>query len=177
MTIHSIMVAVGSLGWLFCGYALFLCGWTLWKGERPKHAAKWMEYAGNLKRFKHKKIDGFVSGWYAYFLVIWCFGMGLAIARIPKPKIVTEHNVAITGRTSYGDFTFISDEEPKGGSFRPCSGDKEQGVDSPALLEQGVGWIAYYAVWEERGTCKSILSSDLGFWFVTKENPTPRRIQ
>src|SRR5271156_1181149 len=82
-----------------------------------------------------------------------------------RTQTVVEHNVVIVRRLDDGDFAFISDEEPKGGSFRPCAADAANGLDVDGLLTQAIGYMAASAAWEERGTCKSILRSDLGFWF------------
>lgn len=128
-------------------------------------------------RIRTKKDKGYVSYWPLYFVAAWCVGMGAGISKLPKPNVVTEHNVAIVGKTDDGDFAFISDEERGGGAFRVCPTDKQEGIDADAILSQGIGYIADFATWQERGTCKSIVRSDWGFWFLTKQNRfTYRRI-
>jgi hypothetical protein len=87
-----------------------------------------------------------------------------------RTETVIEHHVAIIGRLEDGDFAFQSDEEPQGGAFRPCPTDIKNGLDVDGLLTQGIGHIADYAAWEERGVCKSILRADLGLWFRDKKN-------
>jgi len=98
-------------------------------------------------------------------------------SKFPTSRLVTENHVAILGEAPNGDFHFASDEEPNGGSFRPCPDDVKSGIDTPELLKKGIGYIADYATWEERGTCKSIWRSDMGFWFKDKRNNfTYRRV-
>jgi hypothetical protein len=100
-----------------------------------------------------------------------CLGILLyGATKIPKYAIVTEHHVAILERLSDGDFAFTSDEEPNGGAYRVCPDDAHNGIDTTSILNQGVGYIADYAVWEEQGKCKSIVHADLGFWFVDAAN-------
>lgn len=90
---------------------------------------------------------------------------------------VTQHNVAIHAQLENGDFVMSSDEE-ESLVFRPCQDDIQHGVDVNGLLTQGIGYVADYASWEERGTCKSILQDDLGFWFRTENNKfTYKRVQ
>ena len=84
-------------------------------------------------------------------------------------NVVTQHNVVIYRQLSNGDWMMSSDEDPDL-VFRPCVDDANGGVDVNGLLAQGVGYIAEHATWEERGTCKSILRSDLGFWFRDRAN-------
>jgi hypothetical protein len=99
------------------------------------------------------------------------------VSRLPRYSIVTENHVSILSQSEDGDFIYTSDEEPNGGAFRPCPEDAKNGVDTPKLLQQAVGYVADYAKWEERGTCKSILRKDLGFWFRdSRNNFTYRRI-
>ena len=82
-----------------------------------------------------------------------------------QAETVTEHHVEILGELDDGDFAYKSDEEPQGGVFRPCPSDIANHLDVPALLRSGIGYVAVYASWEERGTCKSILRADLRFAF------------
>lgn len=86
-----------------------------------------------------------------------------------RSNVVVEHNVAIYRQLSDGDWVMSSDEEPSL-VFRPCPDDKMGGVDVNGLLTQAIGYVADEARWEERGTCKSILRADLGFWFRDKHN-------
>jgi hypothetical protein len=81
-----------------------------------------------------------------------------------RADTVTEHHVVVIGRLDNGDWKMRSDEEPSI-VFRPCPTDMANGVDVDGILTPAIGWVADHAVWEERGTCKSILRADLGFWF------------
>jgi hypothetical protein len=85
---------------------------------------------------------------------------------------VTEYNLTVLGRDSDGDYDFISDQEPHGGSFRPCRADIQNGVNVYAILDAAIhyGRKIPRVVWEERGDCKSILRDGLGFWFKDKSN-------
>ena len=83
---------------------------------------------------------------------------------------VMEHHVEILAELDNGDFAYISDEKPKGDTWRVCSADMKNGVNTADILRQGIGYIADYAIWEERGTCKSILRADLGFWWKDADN-------
>jgi hypothetical protein len=85
-----------------------------------------------------------------------------------RTETVTEHNVTILGRLEDGDFAFRSDEEPGGGAFRPCPADIVNGLDVIGMLNEGIGYTAEHASWEERGVCKSILRADLGFWWRSR---------
>lgn len=87
-----------------------------------------------------------------------------------EASTVVEHNVAILARLDNGDFAYCSDEEPGCGAWRPCPSDAKNGVQTAALLQQGIGYIADIARWEERGTCKSILRADLGFDWKNRNN-------
>jgi hypothetical protein len=82
-----------------------------------------------------------------------------------QAETVVEHHVAILARLDNGDFAYRSDEEPQGSAYRACYADKHNGVDTVAMLNQAVGYVADYAIWEERGLCKSILRSECGFWW------------
>lgn len=92
-------------------------------------------------------------------------------------NVVTQHNVEVYRQLENGDWMMSSKEDPDL-VFRPCPDDTRSGVDVNGLLSQAVGYVAETARWEERGTCKSILRSDLGFWFRDRANNfTYRRIE
>lgn len=185
------VTTLAVLSWLaycFCGYAACLVAWTLWKGRRPRHAERWMKWIDErgqkwqkwqehwqerwrrTKASSKDRIDGWTSSW----LVVSIFALGccslLAFAAYhQRPNLVTEHNVVIYRQLSDGDWQMSSDEESDL-VFRPCPDDGAGGVDVNGLFASAVGYVADYAKWEERGTCKSILRSDLGFWFRDKHN-------
>ena len=149
------------------GYAICMVVYTIWKGSRPKHAAKWMQFVQKMAqwrdRLKEKGKAHQVA--IANLIAVMCIVL-LATASVRyRFPVVTEHNVHIIKQLSDGDFAYRSDEEPNGGEFRPCLADASSGVDVPDLLKGAVGYIAEHASWEERGTCKSIQRPDLGFWF------------
>lgn len=81
--------------------------------------------------------------------------------RVPPSNIVLEHHVAVYGRLANGDWAMSSDEEGRF-AFRPCRSDH---LDVDGMLEQGIGYVADHARWEERGTCKSIQDVGLGFYW------------
>ena len=91
--------------------------------------------------------------------------LAYAAMRLPGEVIVTEHNVAILRKLDNGDFAYVSREEPAGSTYRVCPEDARNGVRTEDMLSQAVGYIADYAIWEERGSCRSIVRSDLGFWW------------
>jgi len=115
-------------------------------------AASWALWGGMAFR-DHQRIKGLETQLFRY-----------------QADTVIEHHVKILEQQNDGDFTYISDEEPQGGSFRPCAADQHNGVDTTGILTQAIGYIADYAVWEERGVCKSILRADCGFWFKDRNN-------
>jgi hypothetical protein len=96
--------------------------------------------------------------------------------RIPESNVVTQHHVKVYEQRKDGQWRMSSDED-KSLMFNPCPEDEQGGVHVNKLLEKGKGYIADVAKWQERGNCKSILRSDLGFWFLDEENQfTARRI-
>lgn len=102
--------------------------------------------------------------WFSLFCgAVMVFGA----VRMSHENIVTNHHVAVLKQLDNGDWAMRSDED-ESLVFRPCRNDAERGVDVNGMLTQGIGYIADYARWDERGTCKSILRSDLGFWFKDK---------
>lgn len=168
------------LSWLaycFCGYAAFLLAWTVWKGRRPKHAARWMKFVADLRKARNK-VDGWASSLAAsWMFAIACVSVLVFVSWRARSNVVTEHNVIVCRRLDDGDWQMTSDEETDL-VFRPCPSDAYNGVDVDGLLRSAVGYVADYARWEERGTCKSILRADLGFWFRDKHNNFAfRRIQ
>jgi hypothetical protein len=94
-----------------------------------------------------------------------------------RTATVVEHNVVFLSQLKDGDFAYKSDEEPDGGAYRPCRADMMNGLDVTGILSQAIGYVAEHTKWEERGVCKSILRSDLGFWWVDSNTDfKPRRI-
>jgi uncharacterized protein Usg len=81
---------------------------------------------------------------------------------------VVEHHILFGSKLDDGDFSYTSDEEPQGGAFRPCQSDIANHLDVPGILSKAEGYYADFGAWEERGTCKSILRADIGFWFKDK---------
>jgi len=123
------------------------------------------------KRVRNKNSGGRASCATSLWFALFCFVLGgYGISKLPKPNVVTEHDVAIIRQDESGDFLYVSREQPGGDVFRVCPDDKLGGVDTAALLRQGVGYIAEHAIWEEHGICKSILKPEWGFWFKDKEN-------
>jgi len=163
---ESITAVVGSWGPYASLCGVWLVAWKLWKQPLRNLATRLWSM---LPRHRHARDHGLTRQWPVFFVGIWCAIMLFGATRLPKYSIVTEHHVAIFSRQDNGDFSYKSDEEPSGGSYRVCPDDIHNGVDTAAMLNQGVGFIADYAIWEERGTCKSIVRSDAGFWWKDEE--------
>jgi hypothetical protein len=171
----QILRMAGWLGWAFGLYWVYVLGWTILSGHRPDHAKYWMKFISHLKRFKEKS-DGFMPIGSAVFASFLMMGMFVGASRM-KLNVVTQHHVVIHQQLADGDW-YMSSDEDKSLVFRPCQDDIKGGVDVDALFKKGIGWVAEYAIWEERGTCKSILRPELGFWFTAVENDlTPRRAE
>ena len=83
---------------------------------------------------------------------------------------VEEHNFTPIAKLDDGDFSYVSDEKPRGDTWRPCLTDKQNHVDASGILEQGIGFTASRVRYEERGICRSILRSDLGFKWRDMKN-------
>lgn len=105
-----------------------------------------------------------------WFTLFCCTGLIYGGWRMSKDSIVTEHDVAILRELDNGDFAFVSREQPRGDTFRPCPEDIKAGIDVPGMLHQAVGYVAETARWSERGTCKSLLQPDWEFWFKDEAN-------
>src|ERR1700722_196292 len=105
------------------------------------------------------------SGWARYYPIVFaglCCGlMGLAVAREPKFPTSTEHHVAILRQTATNEWDMQDDEQ---GDFRYKGCD-----DFPNDTVIQPGWVADHATWEERGACRSIRATGLGFWFKSKD--------
>lgn len=156
------LVAVGYLGWLFCGYAIFLFVSTYLRHSRPKHARAWMRLISKWSKLKDKGVARIDRVWVMAVLIMSCGIFVFAFTNHPKYPIVEEHNVADYGRLTDGDWWMHSDEEGYF-AFRPC-GD----FDVTGILTPGIGYIAPRAKWEERGSCKSIRGAGLGFWWLNE---------
>jgi hypothetical protein len=138
-----------------------------------------------IRIHRNIRLRGFSFFWSTVVLLVlggsWCGWVWLAISsheRISaleselakyRTETVIEHHVAVIGRLEDGDFAFQSDEEPRGGVYRPCPTDIANGLDVNRMLSEATGYVAEYAAWEERGACKSILRADLGFWWRNKD--------
>lgn len=133
-----------------------LLAWRLLRRRLRSIAAR----AGSL-RWRSKGHSKYAPIWFALFCgIVLSYGA----VKLSRENIVTAHHVAVLRQLDNGDWAMRSDEDASL-VFRPCSDDVTRGVDVNGLLTQGIGYIADYARWDERGTCKSILRSDLGFWF------------
>jgi hypothetical protein len=165
---QAVYRVAGYLGDCVGLYFACLVVWTLWKGKRPRHARIWMRSVSRWRRFKEK---GIVNGFaLSNAFAIACLLLLCISAYAHRYNVVTEHNVAILSRLDNGDFAYRSDEKPNGDTYRPCSIDKENGIDVDGMLTQAVGYIAEHATWQEQGTCRSILRPEWQFWFRDAEN-------
>ena len=112
------------------------------------------------------------SGWARYWAVVFaagCYGLlGFAIVREPKYEIVEEHHVKVLSQVSPNSWAMSSDEE---GSFlyTGCN-------DFPNATVIWAGYIADRAKWEERGECKSIRATGLGFYWERDEHYNAKEI-
>ena len=129
----------------------------------------------SIETWMRKRTKGAASYWATPYL----FGLVCVIAITAQAwrlrfNIVTEHNVVVYSQDSNGDWNYSSDEKPNGDTFRSCPEDKSLAkIDVNGILKQASEpppYIADYASWEERGTCRSIARSDLGFFFKDKHN-------
>jgi hypothetical protein len=105
-----------------------------------------------------------LSGWLAVRDHHRIKALELQLAKY-QAETVTETNVTILGILPDGDIAYKSDQEPEGGAWRPCLVDESGNFDTRAYLKTAIGWTADWAKWEERGSCKSIVRSDLKFSF------------
>jgi hypothetical protein len=95
--------------------------------------------------------------WPIAFSAFCCLGLVYAATRIPKYTVTEEHNVAVLGTIAPHLFRMHDDEQ---GDFRyrDC-------YDFPSDTIIKPGWVAPRARWEERGECRSIRATGLGFWW------------
>jgi hypothetical protein len=126
---------------------------------------------------EHFKRRGGFAWWPpVIFAFVFVSLLALSSAWLPPSNVVTEHHVVIISRLPDGDFAYKSDEKPGGDTYRPCPVDKENHIDVDGILTQALGdgeygsYIADYATWQERGTCRSILRPDWGFYFRDARN-------
>lgn len=162
-------------GFFSVGYLLVIAGMKRWHRNPESKAIrlsitksaspllKRLLRPEGISRYEGMKASLFLS---AVILALLTLGAW----RMSRQTIVTQHNVVILHRTDAGDYPFLSSEQPNGDTFRPCLSDTKGGVDVDGMLSQATGYVAETARWEERGTCKSILRSDLGFWFKDAAN-------
>ncbi len=159
---HSLLVAAGLLGWCAGAYSAFILTWTLLKKSRPKHAQKWMNWVASWNE-RRRKMQGWMRAneWPISLIFSVLILSGVVYSARHQYPIVEEHNVAVYQRLSDGDWAMSSDEEGKF-AYRPCSDDA---INTNTMLKKGIGYIASRASWEERGDCKSIRATGLGFYW------------
>jgi hypothetical protein len=183
----------GFVSWFF----VLLSVWILWRkklisfakrlgwmSSLPKVTVEIKEARAFMRR--HTRPKGFARLWAVFFTFVLILSWSLwGVTALSNQRhinkleselaqyrasTVMQHHVTILRETEDGDFAFISDEAPEGDSYRPCPEDKANGVDTPSILRQAIGYTADWAKWEERGTCKSILRADLKFNFRDLNN-------
>ena len=117
-------------------------------------------------RQRSKGITRYAPIWFCMF-----FGalVVMAVTMLPRDNVVTQHHVAVLGQLPDGDWAMESDEDSSL-VFRVCPDDERRGVHVTAMFQKAIGYVADEAKWQERGECKSIFRSDLGFWFRDKNN-------
>lgn len=160
------MAVAGWWEYCFIGFTAFLVIIRLLKRRWP--------FAATMLQLIETPTMGRSRKWTfpAIVCVAVCCIMYVAFQRQTQEyPVITEHNVAVYGPLSDGDWSMSSDES---GAFayRPCP---EDGKATTDMLEKGVGYIANRAVWQERGTCKSLNGAGLNFYWRTA-NHEYRRI-
>lgn len=161
-----------------CAALLFVFG--VLSDFMPKQSPRWMRYETKWHEWRNRWIRK-IKGMAQSAAVVWIFAISCLMVLIlgawmHRRGTVVQHNVVIYGQDLDGDWVMSSDEDPNL-VFRVCKSDTESGLDVDGLLRSAINYVADYAQWEERGTCKSILRADLGFWFKDKHNNfTYRRI-
>lgn len=173
MWAHWVLATVGLLGWCFCGYAIFLFAWTLWKHARPKHAQMWMRLVAKWSRLKDKGWANSLALPYLFALV--CTVLLITAAYRNRANVVTEHNVAVYGQLDNGDWLMSSDEQPSL-IFRPCPEDISSGIDVNGMFRQAIGYVAHQATWQERGVCKSLQRPEWEFQWKNKDHLNYRKV-
>lgn len=171
----------GFLARFFFICAACLFGFGLLSDFMPRQSTRWTRYEKKWDEWRSewtRRIRGMAQSMATVWLfALACLGVLVIGAWRNRPSVVIQHNVAIYRQLDNGDWVMRSDEDPSL-VWRTCPEDSQGGVDVNGLLQQAVGYVADYAKWEERGTCKSILRSDLGFWFRDEHNNfTYRKIE
>ena len=150
----SCLILFGVVGLLAAHYGIP----SSVKGSMTKIWSK-VSGAGFLTRISGKKKSNGVG---VYGTIGFCLAFGLALTVVlwaarPQYETVTEHNVKVFRQLGENEWAMQSDEQGYF-VFRGCE-------DFPNADVIWAGFIADKAKWEERGKCKSIRRSDLGFWW------------
>ena len=162
--LHLLPALVGFLS------VIYLAWTSVTRGRKINLASTMKNFLTTKLGSRSSKKQG-RTNWEAIgFCVLFALIIGFVAGRLPKYQIVTEHNVAILAKLDNGEFAYKSDEKPMGDTYRPCEIDRANGIDVDGMLTLGVGFIAERATWQERGTCKSILRPEWGFWFRDSAN-------
>lgn len=163
----------GYLAWSFFIFAVCLFVFGLLSDFMPKQSPLWTRYERKWEEWRNEWIKR-IKGMAQSAAIVWMFAIACLMVLIlgawmHRGGTVIQHNVVIYGQDLDGDWVMSSDEDPNL-VFRPCKSDLAAGLDVNGLFKEAVNYVADYAQWEERGTCKSILRADLGFWFKDKHN-------
>lgn len=167
MVLHSILYILGLLGYLFCAYAVFVLGWTVWKRKRHSFETKLLDWLASWRKTK-----GFTKPlplWSVLFSVmiscvlVW----GMSVRRWP---IVTDHNIRILNRVTSRQWWIVDDEHPRGFMYYACSD-----FDNNAWIKSG--YFAKRATWEIHDDCNSIRAKGLEFDYDWKPDGTAKTIQ
>jgi hypothetical protein len=170
ITIPGLGSWAGWLGWAFCCYAIFLLTYTILKGSRPQHAAKWMRFIEKLararKRAKHK-IDGYMilPAWTLLFAFgcVALFVWGTVVANNQTPSVYNCYDadypvcwgVEKVEAPGY-DFAFVNIATKEHREMRFCHGHP---------LPLYAGFVLKELIMVE-GTCDWIDRPDLHFTIV-----------
>jgi hypothetical protein len=152
------MTTSGAPGWSWLTLS------TAWASWRLRLSEKYQKL-----RFPNGPLDKGRAAFYTLLMIAITFGLAFAVTRTPKYPIETHHNVYIWSEVKgQREAWWISSDEPEPNRlplmrWNCCP-------DFPCSTVIWPGIIASTAKWEERGACKSIRASGLG-WTWEKEIP------
>jgi hypothetical protein len=177
-TLERLLLACICLSWVLI--VLYISGTLLKRsstgttsdsGSTMTRLWRVYERVNRSLRFRRRKTgEGKVSYGPVWFMAIVAMVAGLVAWRmLPKYPVVDEHNIQVLKQVGPDAWMMRSDEE---GDFMytGCG-------DFPNSDVIWAGYVARHARWEERGRCKSIRDTGLGFYWLRDSNGNARRIQ
>jgi hypothetical protein len=171
MRIPHITDALGLLAYFFCGYAAFLVVWTIWKRARPKHAERWMRFLLSVRTKRDKLNDGIANWWAPIFAFSFCavlISVPIYLnVHLPYVKEI-HHHVKVLKKLD-DNLWLMEDDELGVFRYTGCPDyDNDKNI--------WAGYIANRAIWEERGSCKSIRAAGLAFIYERDEHGNAEEI-